>query len=70
MAIVLASSAQVIGGVGAVIALWLLPSLLVARLAERKGRSFALWLAFSLLFTWLPLLIAILLLPPRPQAAR
>ncbi len=70
MAIVLASSAQVIGGVVAVIVLWLLPSLLVARLAERKGRSFALWLAFLLLFTWVPLLIAILVLPRRAQAAR
>ena len=44
MAIVLA----VIGGVVAVIVLWLLPSLLVARLAEHRGRSFALWLACSL----------------------
>ena len=56
---------EVIGGLLGVLLLWLLPSYLVARLAERKGRSFGLWFAFALVFSWFALLIAILILPAR-----
>lgn len=54
---------EVAGVVVALLLLWLLPSYGVARLAERKGRSFWLWLVFALVFSWFALLIAILLLP-------
>ena len=33
-------------------ALWIVPSILVARLAERKGRSFGLYLGASLVIGW------------------
>jgi hypothetical protein len=54
---------EVIGGLLGVLLLWLLPSYLVARLAQRKGRSFGLWFGFALAFSWFALLIAILILP-------
>jgi hypothetical protein len=60
---------EVIGGLLGVLLLWLLPSYLVARLAQRKGRSFGLWLGFALAFSWFALLIAILILPARRETA-
>jgi hypothetical protein len=45
---------------------WLLPALLVGRLAERKGRPFALYLIVSLIIGWPIPLIAALIVRPRP----
>jgi hypothetical protein len=43
------------------IVLWLIPALLVGRLAERKGRSFVAYLVVSLIIGWvIPLIVAIL----------
>lgn len=51
-------------GLLAVLVLWLLPALLVARLAERKGRPFALYLIASLIIGWpIPLLAALIVRP-------
>jgi hypothetical protein len=44
---------------------WLVPAFLVARLAERKGRSFAVYLIASLIIGWLFPLIAALIVRPR-----
>jgi hypothetical protein len=50
----------------AVIALFIVPAVLTARLAGRKGRSFAVYLVASLLIGWpIPLLVA-LVVPNRP----
>jgi hypothetical protein len=51
-----------------IIVLWLLPTILTARLAERKGRSFAVYLVVSLLIGWPIPLIAALILRPRKAA--
>jgi hypothetical protein len=48
-----------------VLALYFGPALLAARLAERKGRSFAVYLLASLLIGWPIPLIAALVLPRR-----
>jgi hypothetical protein len=43
---------------------WLVPAFLVARLAERKGRSFAVYLIASLVIGWpIPLLAALIVRP-------
>jgi hypothetical protein len=44
---------------------YVLPAVLVARLADRKGRSFAAYLVASLLVSWIVPLFAALLLPDR-----
>jgi hypothetical protein len=62
-------AAEVLGGLLGVLLLWLLPSYGVARLAQRKGRSFGLWFGFALVFSWFFLLVAVLLLPARSEAA-
>ena len=46
-------------------ALWIVPSILVARLAERKGRSFGVYLVASLVIGWWFPLIAAVVLPRR-----
>jgi small-conductance mechanosensitive channel len=44
------------------VALWILPALLTARLAQRKGRSFAAFLAACLLIGWpIPLIVALVM---------
>jgi hypothetical protein len=54
----------------ALIALWLVPSVLTARLADRKGRSFSVYLIASLLIGWMvPLLVALILPHRRGQPA-
>jgi hypothetical protein len=53
----------------ALIALWIGPSVLVARLAERKGRSFAVYLIVSLIIGWPIPLVAALIVPPRRGAS-
>ena len=53
----------------ALIAVWIVPSVLVARLAERKGRSFGIYLVAALLIGWLIPLIAALILPTRSRTA-
>jgi hypothetical protein len=63
------SAAGVIGGVLGVIVLWLLPALLVARLARRKGRTFGLWLAVALLLPGIGLIVAALFLMQQPDTA-
>ena len=50
------------------VALWIVPSILVARLAERKGRSFGVYLVASLLIGWLFPLIAALVIRPRHES--
>jgi hypothetical protein len=52
-----------------IILLWLIPTILTARLAERKGRSFAVYLVVSLLIGWPIPLIAALILRPRKTTA-
>jgi hypothetical protein len=54
-------------GLVAVLILWLLPALFVARLAERKGRPFALYLIVSLIVPWPFTLLAALIVRPRPR---
>ena len=50
----------------AVLAFWIGPAFLVARVADRKGRSFAAYLIASLMIWWpIPLLIALVV--PRRQ---
>ena len=46
----------------ALIAFYILPSVLVGRIADRKGRSFSVYLVASLLIGWpVPFLIALVL---------
>ncbi len=48
-------------GLLALLLLWLVPALLVGRLAERKGRSFVVYLIASLIVGWpIPLLAALI----------
>ena len=54
----------------AVLVFWLLPAYFVARLAKRKGRSFWLWLTFSLIFPWVWFLVAIVVLKPMQREDR
>jgi hypothetical protein len=49
----------------ALIAFWLVPAVLTARLADRKGRSFSVYLVASLLIGWIVPLVAALILPQR-----
>ena len=49
----------------ALIASWVVPSVLTARLADRKGRSFSVYLVASLLIGWMIPLLAALILPDR-----
>lgn len=51
-----------------VLLFWLVPALLVAKLAERKGRSFAVYLVASLIIGWIIPLIAALIVRPRVEA--
>jgi hypothetical protein len=52
-----------------VVAVWIGGAVLVARLAERKGRSFAVYFVASLtLGWWLPLLAALIVRRPRRLA--
>jgi hypothetical protein len=53
----------------ALIAFWVVPAVLTARLAERKGRSFGVHLVAALLIGWLIPLIAALILPRRSRTA-
>jgi hypothetical protein len=50
----------------ALIAVWIGPAVLAARLAEGKGRSFAVYLIVSLIVGWPIPLIAALIVPARP----
>lgn len=61
------TTAHVYGALG-VLAIYLLPAFLTARLAARKGRPFWLYLAASLLIGWpIPLLAAIIVRRPRVE---
>lgn len=42
--------------------LWLVPAFFVGRFAERRGRSFAAFFVLSLVFSWVIVLIALLVL--------
>jgi hypothetical protein len=58
IAVIATAMARAFGLLGLVV-LWLLPALLAARIAERKGRSFAVYLIVSLLIGGpIPLLAA------------
>jgi hypothetical protein len=52
----------------ALLGLWIVPSVLTGRLAERKGRSFGVYLVASLLIGWLIPLIAALIVRDRSEA--
>jgi hypothetical protein len=54
-------------GLLGVLFLWLVPALLVARLAQRKGRSFALYLIVSLVVGWPLTLLAALIVRSRAE---
>lgn len=52
-----------------VLAIWIGGAVLVARLAQSKGRSFAVYLTASLILGWwLPLLAALIVRRPRKPA--
>jgi hypothetical protein len=54
----------------AVLAFWIGGAALVGRLAERKGRSFAVYFIISLIIGWwFPLLAALIVRRPRKPAA-
>jgi hypothetical protein len=53
----------------ALLALWIGPAVLTARVAERKGRSFAVYLVVSLIIGWPIPLIAALIVPARHGAS-
>lgn len=44
---------------------WLGPSLLVGRIAARKGHSFGVWFAAALLLVWPIVLVVALVVPAR-----
>jgi MFS family permease len=44
---------------------FVVPAVLVARLADRRGRSFAVYLIASLIVSWIVPLLALLVLPDR-----
>src|SRR3954451_6775495 len=50
-----------------ILILWILPSYLVARYAERKGHSFAGYLIFGLVIGWVISLIVALIVEDRTQ---
>jgi hypothetical protein len=53
-------------GLVGILILWLLPALLAARIARRKGRPFARYLLASLLIGWpIPLIAALIVRPYR-----
>ena len=47
------------------LACFVIPAVLVARLADRRGRSFAVYLIASLIISWIVPLLALLVLPDR-----
>ena len=49
----------------ALIAFWIGPAVLAGKLAERKGRSFAVYLVVSLVIGWPIPLVAALIVPRR-----
>jgi hypothetical protein len=53
-------------GLLGLLVLWLVPAVLIARLAARKGRPFALYLIASLILPWPLVLLAALIIRPRP----
>jgi drug/metabolite transporter (DMT)-like permease len=52
----------------AVLVCFVLPAVLVARLADRRGRSFAVYLIASLIVSWIVPLLALLVLPDRGRS--
>jgi hypothetical protein len=52
-----------------VVAFWILPSFLIARFAERKGRSFGGWLIAALFLGWLLVGLLVAVLPARRESA-
>jgi drug/metabolite transporter (DMT)-like permease len=52
----------------AVLVSFVLPAVLVARLADRRGRSFAVYLIVSLVVSWVVPLLALLILPNRSRS--
>jgi MFS family permease len=47
---------------------FVVPAVLVARLADRRGRSFAVYLIASLIVSWVVPLLALLVLPDRGRS--
>jgi hypothetical protein len=50
-----------------VLALFVLPAVLVARMADRRGRSFAVYQIAGLIVGWIIPLLAVLILPARKE---
>lgn len=50
---------------GTLAVLWVIPAALVARVAERRGHSFSLFLVAALVVPWPAILVAALALPRR-----
>jgi hypothetical protein len=50
--------------------LFVLPAVLVARMADRRGRSFAVYLIAGLIVGWIIPLLAVLILPARQEDPR
>jgi hypothetical protein len=63
------TTAHVYGLLG-ILFLWLLPTILVVRIASRKGRPGWLYLIVSLIIGWPIPLIAALIVRPRPSDRR
>jgi hypothetical protein len=57
------------GALLAVLLIWLLPAFMIARLAERRGRSFTAFLVLALLLPWPAILLAVLILPRRHRSS-
>ena len=55
--------------VAVVAVVWIIPALLVARLAERKGRNFAAFLVAALFIPWPITLVVVIALPARPAGS-
>lgn len=49
---------------------FVVPAILVARLADRRGHSFAVYLIASLVVSWVVPLIAVLVLPDRRKGSQ
>jgi len=52
-----------------VLGIWIVPSFLIARLAERKGRSFPAYFIAALFLCWPLVLVVVLIVPRRSPAA-
>jgi hypothetical protein len=65
--LIAASAVHVVFLVVVAVLLYVVPAFLVARLAERKGRSYGVYLVASLVIGWLFVLIVVLVIRDRSR---